>query len=248
MASSMPSSRPELIPAVVNLVMQLQPRSILEIGTGFGKYGFLFREYLEIWGAAEDTERLDPSMWQVRIDGIEFYEPYVTDVQRKIYDNLIVGDAMTEIDALGGYDLIFMGEVIEHFPKEDGRVLIEKCRAHANQMIVISTPNYLSHQGAVYGNDRETHHCLWTCEELRRYPGGHCFLISGRYNLGIIPTPEPATAAAQAVESAIERWRRRLDAQEAVDAGEHDETVGWRRRLMDWSRAARPSRSSAKDR
>lgn len=198
----MPSSRPELIPFVVNLVMQVQPRSILEIGTGFGKYGFLFREYLDIWGAAADTARLEPSNWQVRIDGIEFYEPYITDLQRKIYDNIIIGDAMTEIDALGRYDLIFLGDVIEHFPKEDGRLLLEKCQAHANRLIVVTTPNYFNPQGAEYGNDKETHHCLWMREDFLRYPGGQCFLIADRYNLGIIPVAAANAPAGQGAPTA----------------------------------------------
>ena len=43
----MPSSAPDVIPAVVNLVWELAPRSILDIGAGNGKYGVLFRDYLE---------------------------------------------------------------------------------------------------------------------------------------------------------------------------------------------------------
>ena len=85
----MPSSRPELVPFVVNLVMQLQPRSILEIGTGFGKYGFLFREYLDIWAAAADPSRLLPENWQVRIDGIECFPAYISELQHRIYDRII---------------------------------------------------------------------------------------------------------------------------------------------------------------
>lgn len=183
----MPSSRPELIPFIINIVMQLQPRSILEIGTGFGKYGFLFREYLDIWGAAADHERLHRRNWQVRIDGIEYFPAYISDLQRQIYDHLIVGDAMQEIDTLGSYDLIFLGDVIEHFPKEDGQRLLEKCLAHAQRMVMISTPNYFNPQGPEYGNERETHHCLWTREDFGRYPGAQCFLVADRYNLAILP-------------------------------------------------------------
>ncbi len=194
----MPSSRPELIPVVINIVMQLQPKSILEIGTGFGKYGFLFREYLDIWSAATDPTRLDPHNWQVRIDGIEYFPHYIGELQRQVYDRLIVGDAMDEIDRLPSYDLIFLGDVIEHFPKDDGQRMLEKCQAHADKMILVTTPNYFNPQGAEYGNDRETHHCLWTKQDFDRYPGAQCFLIADRYNLAIIPAiktlvevPEP---------------------------------------------------------
>src|SRR3989304_997151 len=127
----MPSSRPELIPFVINLVMQLQPRSILEIGTGFGKYGFLFREN-----------------WQVRIDGIECFAPYISDLQRRIYNRIIIGDALSEIDRLGSYDLIFLCDVIEHFSKEDGSVALDKGLARAGRMVLVTTPNYFNPQGA----------------------------------------------------------------------------------------------------
>ena len=193
----MPSSRPELIPFVVNLAMQLQPRSILEIGTGFGKYGFLFREYLDIWGAASDPARLRPENWQVTIDGIECFAPYISELQHRIYNRIIIGDALSEIEQLGNYDLIFLGDVIEHFPKEDGRRLLEKCLVHANRMVLVTTPNYFNPQGAEYGNQRETHHCLWTREDFMRFSGAQCFLVAERYNLAMIPAGENLPAAAQ---------------------------------------------------
>jgi len=203
----MPSSRPELIPFVINLVMQVQPRSILEIGTGFGKYGVLFREYLDIWGAAADPARLRRENWQVRIDGIECFAPYISDLQRRIYDRIIIGDALSEIDRLGSYDLIFLGDVIEHFPKDDGCLLLDKCLARAGRMVLVTTPNYFNPQGAEYGNERETHHCLWTREDFARFPGAQCFVVAERYNLAILPAATVApdaggTPAHQAVPAA----------------------------------------------
>jgi 2-polyprenyl-3-methyl-5-hydroxy-6-metoxy-1,4-benzoquinol methylase len=183
----MPSSRPELIPFVLKFVMELKPRSILEIGTGFGKYGFLFREYLDIWAAAADPKRLDPANWQVQIDGIEFHEPYIGELQRQIYNRLIIGDAQEEIDKLGNYEFIFLGDVIEHFPKKEGIKLLHKCLKHCTRMVMVTTPNYFNPQGAEYGNDRETHHCLWTREDFAAFTGAECYLVENRYNLAVIP-------------------------------------------------------------
>jgi hypothetical protein len=167
--------------------MQLQPRSILEIGTGFGKYGFLFREYLDIWNAASDPSRLAPENWKVKIDGIECFQPYISDVQRRIYNRIIIGDAQSEIDRLGAYDLIFLGDVIEHFPKADGQRLLDKCMARANRLVLVTTPNYFNPQGPEYGNECETHHCLWTREDFARFPGAQCFIVADRFNLAILP-------------------------------------------------------------
>ena len=67
----MPSSRPNTIPAVVHLLRQIQPRSILDVGVGFGKWGHLFREYTDIHESENDPARYPKKNWHVRIDGIE---------------------------------------------------------------------------------------------------------------------------------------------------------------------------------
>ncbi len=56
----MPSSRPNTIPTVIHLVRQLKPKSILDVGVGFGKWGHLFREYTDINEAENDPARYMP--------------------------------------------------------------------------------------------------------------------------------------------------------------------------------------------
>ena len=53
----MPSSRPNTIPTVINLLRQLKPQSILDVGVGFGKWGHLFREYTDILEAEHEPAR-----------------------------------------------------------------------------------------------------------------------------------------------------------------------------------------------
>jgi len=45
----MPTSHPFQLDDIVQLIIETAPLSILDIGVGFGKYGLLAREYLEIW-------------------------------------------------------------------------------------------------------------------------------------------------------------------------------------------------------
>ena len=45
----MGSSAVELITPIVSLVQAAEPTSVLDIGVGFGKWGFLLREYIEVW-------------------------------------------------------------------------------------------------------------------------------------------------------------------------------------------------------
>src|ERR1051325_4584169 len=116
----MPSSRPNTIPIVIHLVRQLQPKSILDIGVGFGKWGHLFREYTDINEAEKEPGRYQRRNWRVRIDGIEGHAVYLTPMHRYLYNNIYVGDAPVLIKKLPRYDLIFMGDVIEHLPKPAG--------------------------------------------------------------------------------------------------------------------------------
>ena len=73
----MPSSRPEIIPPIVCAMSMVDPKTLLDVGCGFGKFGFLAREYLGIWhnpdGGKHKIER---------IDAIEAWAPYIKDLQR----------------------------------------------------------------------------------------------------------------------------------------------------------------------
>src|SRR5580765_7944388 len=120
----MPSSRPSTIPVVINLLRQLQPQSILDVGVGFGKWGHLFREYTDILESERDPERYRRENWQVKIDGIEGFDAYLTDMHRYLYNTLYTGDALEVIKKVGNYDLVFLGDIIEHFDKEKGFELL----------------------------------------------------------------------------------------------------------------------------
>ena len=111
----MPSSRPNAIPTVIHLIRQLNPQSILDVGVGFGKWGHLFREYTDILAAENDPARYRRENWRVRIDGIEGHSAYLTDMHRFLYNELYVGDACELIGGLPKYDIIFAGDIIEHF-------------------------------------------------------------------------------------------------------------------------------------
>src|SRR5580765_520709 len=110
----MPSSRPNIIPTVIHLIRQMRPQSILDVGIGFGKWGHLFREYTDILESENDPERYQRQNWKVRIDGIEGFPAYVTDMHRFLYDDIHIGNACDLIPALPlNYDLIFLGDIIE---------------------------------------------------------------------------------------------------------------------------------------
>ena len=162
----MPSSRCNHVPIVISVMRQLKPRSILDIGVGFGKWGHLFREYTDIIMSETQPERYYRENWRVVIDGIEGYAPYLTPMHEFLYNNIYLGDMREQIHKVGMYDVVFMGDVIEHVDKGDGNALLNACLKHANKAVIVTTPARDAPQEASCGNELEIHRSLWTEEDF----------------------------------------------------------------------------------
>lgn len=157
----MPSSHPDQIRPILDIVLRSKPESVLDIGIGFGKYGFLCREYLELWDGREVYHD-----WTRRIDGIEIFEAYVGTLQRGIYSHIYIGDALEVLPSIDyTYDLILVIDVLEHFSQSDGLRLLRACRAKGRK-ILVATPKNVRPQGAAFGNEHETHRFQWQPEHL----------------------------------------------------------------------------------
>ena len=157
----MPTSQPNQLNQIVTAIAATNPQSILDIGTGFGKYGLLAREYLEFW-----TDNPEYANWKHTIDGIEVFEKYITPLHRYIYSNLYIGEARSVLSQLAkSYDLILLIDVIEHFSHDEGLAFLKLCCKKAKNVIV-STPTHMAEQGGVFGNEYETHKSHWTASEF----------------------------------------------------------------------------------
>jgi hypothetical protein len=154
----MPSSTYKNHGLILEEVMKQQPKSILDVGIGFGKWAFLAREYLETW-----KNRVFPEQWVVNIEGIEIFKPYVERLpwQKVIYNTIHIGNAFEIIKTLGFYDLIIAGDVVEHLPKEQGISLIKDC-IRRSQCAIFSVPigNWMNNV-TVGGNEAESHRAVW---------------------------------------------------------------------------------------
>lgn len=165
----MPSSFYDAIPLVLAFVTELEPRSVLDVGIGFGKYGLLFREYLDVNARTTGSLPFDPRTRRVRIDGIEAFQPYVTDLQHGIYDTIYTGEALALLPGLDAYDLVFMADVLEHFTKADGRRVLTEALGKANRGVLVVTPAIDFEQGPEFGNPYEVHQSFWTPDDFARY-------------------------------------------------------------------------------
>jgi hypothetical protein len=160
----MPVSRPFVLSWLAEQVIELKPKSILDVGIGFGLNGLLFRQYTDAWNG-------DYKNWKTKIDGVEISGDYILPHHYEIYDNVMIGDALT-VD-ITNYDLIYAGDIFEHLKKEDGLKLLEKLRSKSRILIIV-TPLKMLPQGTLYGNEYETHICQWRKED---FVGAETFVI-----------------------------------------------------------------------
>jgi hypothetical protein len=174
----MPVSLPRHLPGTVEVLWRLRPKSILEIGPGFGLYGVLARQYLEVWCAPVPYgERF------VTLDCVEIHEPYITDLHRSVYDNIAIGSGLDVVRAApsGCYDLVLILDVLEHFSREEGAELIAECR-RVSRNTLVNVPYPPGPQGTVFGNEHEAHVSAWDvpdfdpCEVLEKSDALICLI------------------------------------------------------------------------
>lgn len=166
----MPSSDPITIPKVLKLVSELKPTSILDVGCGNGRYGYLFREILDM-----NHGRFKRQSWKTRIDAVEAEPTYFSPVHDFIYDNITVGDWM-DMDVTVPYDLVFMGDVLEHFVEWQKALM--KAKRYGLTTIVVA-PNWKGSeeaQGAWRGHEYEAHRVELTPAMV----GGRCLFANSK--------------------------------------------------------------------
>lgn len=149
----------------IELVKRLDPKSILDIGTGFGRWGILFREFLEVWGDNNISGK-----WKRRIDGVEIFPDYIKSYHSYFYDNIYTEDAfefMKKSDYR--YELINCGDVIEHFEKKKAFELINLCLEKSDYLLINIPIGGNWNQGAVNNNEYERHRSEWSRTDFSIY-------------------------------------------------------------------------------
>lgn len=113
---------------------------ILDVGAGYGKYRVLLRVFpnvdgCEVWLPTIDQERL-----------------------RELYRDVVVGDVydvVTNDDWDDRYDLVVMGDVLEHLPVDRAQVVVDRVLAVGAKLLVVVP--FLYPQGEEHGNVYQRH-------------------------------------------------------------------------------------------
>jgi SAM-dependent methyltransferase len=167
---------------IMELIVRTDPQSVLDVGVGFGKYGFLSREYLELWDG-----RKTYGDWKRRIDGIEVFERYLTPVHDYVYDRIYIGDALDVLPTIETtYDLVLLIDIVEHFEYEEAKRLLKEC-IRVGRNIIISTPRDILSGDETFGNPYQAHKFQWERRhftELAACGGfGEMFITSNEHSL-----------------------------------------------------------------
>lgn len=165
----MPTSVPYCLPIVAGVARQLRPRSVLDVGIGFGKYGFLLREFTDIWDMTR-VDDYDRDNWKTRLDGIDATPQYITPLHRYVYNDIHLGDVREVIDTLPTYDLVIMGDLLEHFEKSEGHRLIARLLAHAGKCLILVFPCRSPVNLHVLDNPLEAHRSTWDHHDFAEFP------------------------------------------------------------------------------
>jgi SAM-dependent methyltransferase len=95
---------------------------VLDVGTGYGKYRVLLRAY-------------------PHVDGCEVWEPTVErENLRLLYRNVIIGDFYDVVhhdDWDDRYDLVIMGDVLEHIARPAAQGVVERVIAGGAELLVV---------------------------------------------------------------------------------------------------------------
>jgi ubiquinone/menaquinone biosynthesis C-methylase UbiE len=149
---------------------------ILDIGCGGGKWGFLLRLYW--WCTEKGKEESDYRKRKIdsqpkRLDGIDIFLPHLKKLKdRKIYDNLIYGDACVLPFKDNSFDVCIASEVLEHLDKDIGIKFLKEAERISKKSVILTTPKYPGKYGGVLTVDGfnlfDQHVSQWTLKELEK--------------------------------------------------------------------------------
>lgn len=157
---------------VQQIVVDLCPRSILDIGVGYGKWGVLFRDVLDIIKG-----RWERPEWKTMISGVEPSIGYNNPIYRYVYDEIRPVTFQTFCEAVARstrnwhWDMIWIGDVLEHMEYEEVELGLKQLAGHYNFLLAGIPVGDKWPQGAVNGNELERHRTVWDINTVFRFGG-----------------------------------------------------------------------------
>jgi hypothetical protein len=179
-----------------HVVPRRRPASVLDVGPGLGTYSDLLRAV---------TPR---AYWSC----VEVFAPYVDRFAlADKYDLVHVADIRV-FAWPQEYDVVILGDVLEHMPLLDALDVWAAARAHARQ-VVLSIPIVDYSQGPQHGNPHEAHVHTWShADVVRLLPGITCWRVFDRIAVYLATGGTPALRAVTSTRRLNQAASYRADA------------------------------------
>jgi len=162
----------ENIPVILNIAVALKPRRILDVGSGFGKFGLLLAEAL--LSLQSESGELEPTP-EFRIDCVEqcdfmIRQPAHDALYLRHYHQDLFSVPLDDDFAL--YDLILLIDVVEHHEKAKILRWIRDARVAApRSRLIVSTPKKVCfYKEHYYGRDCPLHVSQWAWADFEPFP------------------------------------------------------------------------------
>jgi 2-polyprenyl-3-methyl-5-hydroxy-6-metoxy-1,4-benzoquinol methylase len=187
------------------LPQNLVDKTVLDVGTGEGSWGYMLRT----------QKRGTP-----RLIGVEPFTKHVEDLKRlPIYDELhnCSGQQYLADHPKESFDIILLLEVVEHDSKEESHKLLASLEGRLNPggLMIVSTPDGFSEGAEGYaGNEDNRHVSGWRAADFR-WRGYTIFKVRKGVNWGFVVNTVAALwfifkQGRKPVTHTIVAYRRRL--------------------------------------
>lgn len=141
MAAIVPASNPETKPWIAEQILHIKPKTVLDVGAGKGLYLNLLYDVL--------------GKENVHVTAVEVWEDYIKFFMLKMRYNVLIKEDVRKMDDFS-YDLVILGDILEHMSKEDAVALWDKVSTQA-KYAVIAIPIIHHPQEAINDNPYEIH-------------------------------------------------------------------------------------------
>lgn len=132
---------------LIGALLHARAERVVDVGAGPGKWGRILRGL-------------------VPIDAIEIWQPYVERYSLpERYDQVHVIDARL-FGQWKAYDAAILGDVLEHMPKLDARLLVSRMLQEGLTLFLSIPTTDCPQAGEPFGNPYEEHVAQWSHEEL----------------------------------------------------------------------------------
>lgn len=104
-----------------------------------------------------------------KVIGVELFNAYIRQAKAtKLYEKILKEDIKRLTFEKNSFDAVLASQIVEHFTKKEGILLIKKMERWARNTVVIGTPNGHFHQEAYDDNDLQEHFSSWTPPDFRK--------------------------------------------------------------------------------